>query len=124
MITGIHHVQLTIPKGCEAQARHFYCDLLGLPEIPKPACLLSRGGLWLQVGDRPLHIGTEDGVNRLATKAHVAYEVRDLSAWRTKLAARGIEIQDGEPIPGYSRFESRDPFGNRIEFIEPNAPDS
>jgi catechol 2,3-dioxygenase-like lactoylglutathione lyase family enzyme len=124
MITGIHHVQITIPEGCEAQAREFYCQFLGIPEIPKPASLVSRGGLWLQVGERPLHVGTEKGVNRSATKAHVAYEVCDLASWRTKLLERGIQIQTGIPIPGYDRFEFRDPFGNRVEFIERTGTES
>jgi catechol 2,3-dioxygenase-like lactoylglutathione lyase family enzyme len=118
MIKGIHHVQITIPEGCEARAREFYCQILGIPEIGKPASLATRGGLWLQVGDRPLHIGMESGVSRAATKAHVAYEVGDLSSWRTKLTEQGIEIQGGIPIPGYERFEFRDPFGNRVEFIQ------
>jgi catechol 2,3-dioxygenase-like lactoylglutathione lyase family enzyme len=119
MITAIHHVQLTIPPGMEEAAREFYCAFLGLPEIAKPASLQSRGGLWLQVGDRQVHIGVEDGVNRRATKAHSAYEVRDIASWRKKLASAGVEILTGVPIPGYDRFEFRDPFGNRVEFIEP-----
>jgi catechol 2,3-dioxygenase-like lactoylglutathione lyase family enzyme len=118
MIRGINHVQLTIPGGTEKEARHFYCQTLGLPEIEKPASLLGRGGLWLQVGDLQVHIGVEDGVNRLSTKAHIAYEVVDLSGWRLKLAAQGIEVSEGIPIPGYHRFEFRDPFGNRVEFLE------
>ena len=36
MIRGINHVQLTIPRGSEEKARHFYCQTLGLPEIEKP----------------------------------------------------------------------------------------
>lgn len=39
MILGIHHVQITIPTGEEARARAFYCDLLGLEEMEKPASL-------------------------------------------------------------------------------------
>src|SRR5262245_60264313 len=118
MITGIDHVQITIPPDAEAAARAFYCQLLGLPEIEKPASLKGRGGFWLQVGDRPVHVGVEEGVDRHATKAHVAYAVSDLEAWRQTLASRGIEILDGVPIPGYDRFEFRDPFGNRVEFIQ------
>ena len=118
MISGIHHVQITIPLNSEAQARAFYCGLLGLPEIPKPASLQKRGGFWLQVGDRELHIGGKGGVERSATKAHLAYAVTDLAGWRAKLMAQGIEPLDGIPIPGYDRFEFRDPFGNRLEFIQ------
>jgi catechol 2,3-dioxygenase-like lactoylglutathione lyase family enzyme len=118
MILGIHHVQLTIPPGAEEAARGFYCTVLGLPEIAKPSSLQARGGLWLQVGDRQVHVGVEDSVDRHATKAHIAYEVRDIKSWRNKLASAGIEILTGIPIPGYDRFEFRDPFGNRVEMIE------
>jgi catechol 2,3-dioxygenase-like lactoylglutathione lyase family enzyme len=117
-ITSIHHVQITIPANMEKQAKLFYCDLLGLPEIPKPASLQNRGGFWLQVGDRQVHVGTEPDVDRTATKAHIAYHVTDLSAWRSRLEAHGIQPLDSIPIPGFDRFEFRDPFGNRVEFIE------
>ena len=122
MILGIHHTQISIPKGAEPQARAFYCDVLGLPEVSKPAALAGRGGLWLQVGDKQVHIGSEDGVDRNATKAHVAYEVSDLDAWRARLEQRGINILESVEIPGYERFEFRDPFGNRVEFLQRSAP--
>jgi putative intracellular protease/amidase/catechol 2,3-dioxygenase-like lactoylglutathione lyase family enzyme len=118
MIRGIHHVQLTVPSGAEEEARRFYCRVLGLPEIQKPPSLTGRGGLWLQVGDRQVHIGVEDGVNRHATKAHVAYEVSNLEEWKRKIATPGIVITESIPLPGYDRLEFRDPFGNRVEFIQ------
>lgn len=118
-IVAFHHAQITIPKGAEAQARAFYCDLLGLQEIEKPDSLKGRGGFWVQVGGQQLHIGTEDGIDRSATKAHLAYQVDDLDGWQQKLTAQGIEIGDSIPIPGFKRFECRDPFGNRVEFIQP-----
>jgi catechol 2,3-dioxygenase-like lactoylglutathione lyase family enzyme len=118
MIVGLHHAQVSIPVGAEAQARAFYCGVLGLSEIAKPEALANRGGIWLTVGDRQVHLGVEDGVDRNKTRAHLAYAVRDLSAWRGKLKAAGVEILDCIPIPGYERFEFRDPFGNRIEMIE------
>ena len=118
MIIGIDHVQITVPANSITEARSFYCGLLRLPEIEKPEILKSRGGFWLQVGDRQVHIGAEDSVQRQSTKAHVAYAVDNLAAWRQQLAASGIEILEGLPIPGYERFEFRDPFGNRVEFIK------
>ncbi len=118
MIRGIHHVQITVPRGAEEQARQFYCETLGLPEVEKPASLVGRGGLWLQVGNRQVHIGVEEGVNRHGTKAHIAYEVSNLAEWKARLAALGIEVFEGVPIPSYDRFEFRDPFGNRVEFIQ------
>lgn len=118
MIVGIHHAQITVPKGAEDTARRFYCGVLGLKEIPKPEELAGRGGFWLEVGDRQVHVGTEDGVERDTTKAHVAYAVTDLDRWRTVLSKHGIKIIDGIPLPGMTRFEFRDPFGNRVEFLE------
>lgn len=118
MILGLHHAQITIPKQQEAEGKSFYCDLLGLPEISKPESLQGRGGFWLQVGNQEVHVGTEDGFDRLSTKAHLAYEVSDIITWRTKLDDSNIEILDGVPIPGYERFEFRDPFGNRVEMIQ------
>lgn len=117
MIEDIHHVQITIPQGMEEEARAFYCGVLGLTEIEKPESLRSRGGFWVQVGGRQLHIGTEEGVDRLQTKAHVAYQVDDIEAWRERLKAAGITAEESIPIPGYDRFEFRDPFGNRVEMI-------
>ena len=118
MILRVHHVQVSIPQGAEDEARKFYCTLLGLREVEKPDSLHGRGGFWLQLGDTQVHFGAENGVDRRATKSHVAYEVRDLGYWKQKLQQTGIEILDGTPIPGYERFEFRDPFGNRVEFLE------
>ena len=117
-ILALHHAQITVPKDAEADARRFYCDLLGLPAVEKPASLKARGGFWLQVGDRQVHVGTEDGVDRRATKAHLAYEVADVEWWRRHLESHGVRPLDSVPIEGFARFEARDPFGNRIEFIQ------
>jgi SAM-dependent methyltransferase len=62
-------------------------------------------------------------VDRRKTKAHLAYEVPDLSLWRIKFNEAGVKIEESIIIPGYDRFEIRDPFGNRMEFIQP-LPDT
>src|SRR5215213_3372250 len=118
MILALHHAQITIPKGAEDEARKFYCGLLGLSEMTKPEELAGRGGFWLAVGDRQVHVGTEDPTGRKDTKAHVAYLVDDIEKWRSTLTENGTAIIEGIPIPGYQRFEFRDPFGNRVEFLQ------
>ena len=118
MITKVHHAQITIPKNTENQAREFYCDFLGLTEIPKPESLLNCGGFWLEIAGFPIHIGTEEYFDRTKTKAHIAYQVENLEFWRAKLRQKEIKILEGVPIPGYDRFEFRDPFGNRVEFLQ------
>lgn len=118
MIRALHHTQISIPVGAEDDARAFYCDVLGLKEIPKPASLAGRGGFWVDLAGQQIHFGAEDGVERSKTKAHVAYLVDDLAGWRRKLTDSGCTVVDGIPIPGYDRFEFRDPFGNRVELLQ------
>jgi catechol 2,3-dioxygenase-like lactoylglutathione lyase family enzyme len=121
MIKRLHHAEITIPHSAAAiaEARRFYCQILRLAEVEKPEPLRARGGFWLKVGGEPqVHVGLEDGVDRRATKAHLAYEVEDLAATRARLTAQGVEWKEGVPIPGYLRAEIRDPFGNRIEFLQ------
>lgn len=118
LLLKVHHVQITIPIGAESEAQKFYCHFLGLSEIPKPEALQTRGGFWMETGNFQIHVGTEKDFDRAQTKAHVAYLVEDLQAWREKLETRGIKILEGIAIPNFSRFEFRDPFGNRVEFLE------
>jgi catechol 2,3-dioxygenase-like lactoylglutathione lyase family enzyme len=118
-VIGIHHVQITVPEGQERAAREFYCGVMGLREVEKPQSLKGRGGLWLAVGDLQVHVGVEGGVERARTKAHVAYQVTDLAKWRDRLERAKVAILDSAPIPGYRRFVFRDPFGNRVELIQP-----
>ncbi len=117
-IKQLHHVQITIPKGAEQAGREFYCDILYLIEVPKPESLAGQGGFWLMLGAQSVHVGVEDGFDRYSTKAHIAYEVDDIDAWRAHLEAHGVTISDSVPIPGHKRFEFRDPFGNRVELIQ------
>ncbi|MGJ9384332.1 VOC family protein [Salipaludibacillus sp. CF4.18] len=118
MIIGLHHAQITIPKGEEEEAENFYCNVLGLKKVEKPDSLKGRGGFWLQVGETQVHVGTEEGFDRLTTKAHLAYQVEDVSYWREILEGNGIKVLDSVPIPNFERFEFRDPFGNRVEIIK------
>jgi hypothetical protein len=46
LVTDIDHLQIAAPKGCKAEARRFFGDLLVLQEIEKPAPLRLRGGCW------------------------------------------------------------------------------
>ena len=117
IVSSIDHVQIAAPEGCEEAARRFYGDVLGMPEVEKPAPLRARGGCWFRCGDQQLHIGVERDF-RPARKAHAAFAVIDLGALRRTLEARGIRVMDDRHLPGSNRFYCEDPWGNRIEFIE------
>src|SRR5436305_11293668 len=114
-ITGIDHVQVAAPAGCEAEARAFYGALLGLEELAKPEPLAARGGCWFRAGAQELHVGVEDPFAP-ARKAHPGLVVDDLAALAERLRAAGIEVTYDESIPGTTRFHAADPFGNRLEF--------
>lgn len=117
-IYAIEHVQLAMPAGAEAQARAFYGEVLGMKEMPKPAVLAARGGVWFVAGAAHLHLGVEPDF-RPARKAHPALLVDDLTAMCARLAAAGVAIADQEPpLAGYRRVHMEDPFGNRIELME------
>ena len=118
MITRIDHIQLAAPKGSEPAAREFYGTILGLPEIEKPASLRARGGCWFRCGDQQLHIGVEADFHP-AKKAHPAFAVADLARLRKALEARAVRITDDNSLPGTRRFYTEDPWGNRLEFLEP-----
>ena len=118
-IARLHHAQIMVSADQVEAARHFYCEVLGLPEVGKPDSLQGRGGLWVRVADQQVHIGVQDDAPRDRLRAHLAYQVADLPAWRVRLAAAGVVIDESVPIPGFDRFECRDPFGNRLEFIQP-----
>ncbi|HEY6888210.1 MAG TPA: VOC family protein [Solirubrobacter sp.] len=112
MITGLDHVQVAAPPGCEAEARAFYGALLGLPEVPKPPSLAARGGVWFGA----LHVGVDPDFLP-ARKAHPALRVTDLDALAARLLEAGVEIHWDEEIRGVARFYASDPWGNRLEFL-------
>jgi len=116
MIISVNHVQVNVPTSHLQAARDFYLNFLGLKEIPRPTTFTSPG-IWMHAGQFEMHIGVEDNVNRSATRAHVAYEVSDLSLWRRKVTDAGYPIKEQPKIPNYDRFQFRDPFGNNIEII-------
>jgi len=119
-IVALDHVQLAMPPGREAEARAFYHGLLGLLEVPKPPNLAKRGGCWFERGEVKVHLGVEQEF-RPARKAHPALRVRDLASVRAALEAGGVAVRHDEPLDGYERFYVDDPFGNRIELLEPIA---
>ena len=114
---GLHHVQLAAPAGSETALRHFYGDVLGMTEVPKPPALVARGGAWFRAGDLELHLGIEDDF-RPARKAHPGLLVTGLTAYAERLAAHGVRVRWDDDFPGHRRCYVDDPHGNRIELLE------
>ncbi|GAA4924250.1 VOC family protein [Actinomycetospora succinea] len=118
VFTGLHHVQLAMPVGQEDRARAFFVGVLGMTEIEKPPVLAARGGAWFRAGGLELHLGVEDDF-RPARKAHPGIMVDDLDALAGRLEHAGQDVTRDRDFPGFRRFYAHDPFGNRLEFLEP-----
>jgi catechol 2,3-dioxygenase-like lactoylglutathione lyase family enzyme len=121
-VTGLDHVQVAAPAGCEEAARRYYGELLGLAEIEKPEPLRARGGAWFQLGGQQLHIGVDEAFAP-AMKAHPAIRVTDrasLEALAERLAAAGFPVHWDDALDDAARFYSQDPWGNRIELLAGN----
>lgn len=124
MITGIDHVQVAAPPGCEPAARGFYGGLLELAEVDKPEVLAARGGCWFAAGGQQLHVGVAQPFTPSA-KAHPALQVGERAALETlaaRLQAGGYPVEWDDVIPRTARFYVHDPFGNRLELVAPESP--
>ena len=118
-VLHLDHVQPAMPAGREDDARAFYRDGLGIPERTKPAHLASRDGCWFESGSLKVHLGVEPQFAP-ARKAHPAFVVENLPALVARLSQAGHRIVEDQPLDGYERRYVDDPFGNRIELMEPN----
>jgi catechol 2,3-dioxygenase-like lactoylglutathione lyase family enzyme len=117
-VYAIEHVQLAMPAGREDAARAFYGGVLGIKERPKPPQLAKRGGVWFEDGDLKIHLGVEQDF-RPAKKAHPALLVEGLNELIERCRNAGCVIDSDEPLEGYHRVYVYDPFGNRVELMEP-----
>ena len=126
LIIGLDHVNLLIDADNDAlsRARTFYEGLLGLEPLERPANTDSGNpGAWYRCGVQQLHLTTEKDASSVNKKSrrHPAFRVANLEALRQKLESAGVEIIAGSRFPGQERFFVRDPWGNRLEFVERSA---
>jgi catechol 2,3-dioxygenase-like lactoylglutathione lyase family enzyme len=117
-LAKLHHVQLAIPAGSEDACRRFWGDTLGMTELAKPPALAARGGCWFGGGGVEIHLGVESDFGP-ARKAHPGILVSGLKDLAARLESAGIPVKWDDEMPGYERFYAADPFGNRLEFLQP-----
>lgn len=116
-IHAINHVQLAFPVGAEAPIRHFYGALLGLSEVRPP----HRGALHFAAGRQRIDLVPAERWQPQPAVSHLAFEVDDLPALRRRLLAAELPLVENSALPGYLRFYVKDPAGNQLEFLEPDA---
>jgi catechol 2,3-dioxygenase-like lactoylglutathione lyase family enzyme len=109
----LDHILVSIPEGKTAEARAFYSQVLDLIEIPGNH---PKGAIWFEIADIQLHLREEPG--RYYSARHPAFEVLDLEVAKQELIQKGVSIEYSSEIDGRQRFFIRDPFDNRIEFLQ------
>jgi hypothetical protein len=73
--------------------------------------------VWFESGAQQLHLGVEEPFAP-ARKAHPALRVRDVETLES-LAKRLGDVRWDSDLPGFRRFYTDDPFGNRLELLAP-----
>ncbi|GAC1669751.1 MAG: VOC family protein [Ktedonobacteraceae bacterium] len=130
-ISKLDHAALLV-KDVE-RTRHFYGEVLGLEEIPRPANFKFPGA-WFAIGNEQLHIIGESEPGRAArlqpaaylsgelavgSCPHTAFEVDDLEEAQQVLRRHGIKIAGG-PRPrgdGATQLYVLDPDGYVVEIF-------
>jgi catechol 2,3-dioxygenase-like lactoylglutathione lyase family enzyme len=115
-ILAIDHVQIAVPVGVEQACRDFYLGVLGLTEIPRPEVGAGRSFLWARAGSQEVHFRPDPDFAP-AQFAHPGFAVSDVEALASRVAAAGFDVSRQQSV-GPGRFHTRDPFGNRLEFLQ------
>src|ERR1700736_3424348 len=102
------------------RSRHFYAQILGLKEIPRPKTF-DFVVLWYDLGNQHLHLLLKPQADTLSPR-HFALRVADAAEARAYFRAHHLAYQETTPIPGADRFFIADPDGNRIEIIQWQRP--
>jgi catechol 2,3-dioxygenase-like lactoylglutathione lyase family enzyme len=116
-VQRIEHAAVTVTD--VARARHFYGQVLGLTEVPRPESF-DFGGAWYRNGPTDLHIIQRPQADA-ESRRHIAFYVADVDAAARVLQASGFPVlwEQKYKIKNIDRFFTADPDGNRIEIMGP-----
>lgn len=89
----LNHINIKAPADLLAEEKHFFCDLLGLREGPRPD--FDSPGYWLYAEDQAIvHLSVSQGHLRAERQGHldhVAFQTTGLKAFLRRLDNAGIE---------------------------------
>jgi catechol 2,3-dioxygenase-like lactoylglutathione lyase family enzyme len=120
-IHSIHHAQLGFRAGDEAQIRRFYNQLIGLTEFKVGQQPALGAPLRFVAGHQRVDLVPTENWQPSPVPAHLAFEVQDLPSLRRRLLSANVVLEETQPLVGHLRFYVKDPAGNRLEFLEPDA---
>jgi catechol 2,3-dioxygenase-like lactoylglutathione lyase family enzyme len=132
-ILELHHVNIVVKD--VAASKRFYCEMLGLKDLPRPADL-TKVGAWLDIGDAQIHLIQEDcathapgdlsqavadqpGVD-LGSSRHFCLVIDDTDRLVAVLKTHDYPIAFGpiERFGGLIQTYCYDPDGHLIEFTQ------
>lgn len=126
-VKHIDHVTLVV-EDLEASQR-FYCDLLGMENVPRPS--FSFAGRWFQAGPTQIHLilateqsglsGNLEPAERRSTRSHhLAFEVEDARAAAAELEGKVNFVSPPKERPdGAVQAFVLDPDGHIVELCSP-----
>ena len=126
-VKSLDHVTLVV-KDLEA-SKQFYCGILGMDDVPRPA--FSFSGKWFQAGATQIHLIEEHAESGPAGEIrrgepssrnhHHAFLVDDvLSAFETAKARNATVISEPKSRPdGAVQLFLQDPDGYVVELCQP-----
>jgi len=132
-IRDLNHVNLVVTD--LAAAKRFYCETLGMEDLPRPADLLVRGA-WLRSQSAEIHlivaayathapgdlsyaISQQPGID-IGSSRHFSLVINDTDELVQRLNARGVVIVLG-PVTrfgGLVQTYCYDPDGHLVEFTQ------
>jgi catechol 2,3-dioxygenase-like lactoylglutathione lyase family enzyme len=133
VISDLNHVNIVV---CDLQAaKRFYCDILGMQDLPRPADLTIPGA-WLRSGRAEIHLLQADHATHepgdlsakvplgpdvdLGSSRHFSLVVDDTAALVSRLQERGVVVAFGpvERFGGIVQTYCYDPDGHLVEFTQ------
>ena len=115
---GLHHVQLGIRRAVRTAVGSSGDRSWGSLSWRSPRHLRRAVGAGSGVAPSRSISGSRPHF-RPAGKAHPGILVADLDSVAERLELHGVEVKWDEDFPGMRRFYAADPFGNRLELLEP-----
>lgn len=119
LVWALDHITITAPHEQQDNVRWFYGNILGLQEIEVPSHVAGDKPIWFRVGrNQELHVSFESPVQNTIAPRHVGLKVRSVQKVVEALRSNGFDVSADLAGRGAARCFCRDPFGNRLEFVE------
>jgi len=114
----LHHINIKAPSELLDAEKHFFLDVLGLTEGPRPA--FTSPGYWLYSGDHPIvHLSVSQqhfASERQGYFDHVAFQSTGLPSFLKRLENAGLDYSTSHiDATATTQIFLHSPTGTKIE---------